>query len=135
MKKLLHLDRRRVPPSYASHTFLDWWAAQDTPVAESSETKATMALFADTFTTYHEPQHAIAAVRLARRLGASVTVPERVCCGRPLISKGFLDEAAKQGRRRDANAFAPGGARSADRVLRAVVLLGRVRRPSRFVAG
>ena len=95
-EKLLHLDRRRVPPPYASHTFLDWWAAQDTPVAESPETKATVALFADTFTTYHEPQHAIAAVRLARRLGASVTVPERVCCGRPLISKGFLDEAAKQ---------------------------------------
>ena len=95
-EKLLHLDRRRVPPPYASHTFLDWWAAQDTPAAESPETKATVALFADTFTTYHEPQHAIAAVRVARRLGATVTVPERVCCGRPLISKGFLDEAAQQ---------------------------------------
>ena len=95
-EKLLHLDRRRLPPPYASHTFLDWWAAQDTPVAEGDQAKATMALFADTFTTYHEPQHAIAAVRLARRLGAAVTVPQRVCCGRPLISKGFLDEAAKQ---------------------------------------
>ncbi len=95
-EKVLHLDRRRIPPAYARRTFLDWWAAQDTPGDENGRSKAPMALFADTFTTFHEPQHAIAAVRLARRLGASVTVPERVCCGRPLISKGFLDEAAQQ---------------------------------------
>jgi Fe-S oxidoreductase len=95
-EKALHLDRRRVPPAYARHTFLDWWAAQETPVAAERGQEVSMALFADTFTTFHEPQHAIAAVRLARRLGATVTVPERVCCGRPLISKGFLDEAAAQ---------------------------------------
>ncbi len=95
-EKVLHLDRRRTPPSYARQTFLDWWAGQDMPAAENGPLKVPMALFADTFTTFHEPQHAIAAVRLARRLGAAVTVPERVCCGRPLISKGFLDEAAEQ---------------------------------------
>ncbi len=96
-EKVLHLDRRRVPPSYARHTFLDWWAAQEASVAErGQDVKNPIALFADTFTTFHEPEHAIAAVRLARRLGATVTVPERVCCGRPLISKGFLDEAAQQ---------------------------------------
>ncbi|ETX00629.1 MAG: hypothetical protein ETSY2_38700, partial [Candidatus Entotheonella gemina] len=94
-EKVLHLDRRRIPPSYARHTFLDWWAAQEALVAERGQ-ETPMALFADTFTTFHEPQHAIAAVRLARRLGATVTVPERVCCGRPLISKGFLDEAREQ---------------------------------------
>lgn len=94
-EKVLHLDRRRMPPAYARQTFLDWWAAQEAPVAERGQ-EMPIALFADTFTTFHEPQHAIAAVRLARRLGATVTVPERVCCGRPLISKGFLDEARTQ---------------------------------------
>ncbi len=95
-EKVLHLDRRRVPPSYARQTFLDWWSAESNHAAGEHRQVGPMALFADTFTTYHEPQHAIAAVRLARRLGATVTVPERVCCGRPLISKGFLDEAAAQ---------------------------------------
>ena len=93
-EKVLHLDRRRTPPSYARRTFIDWWAAQEE--AQRDAHAASVALFADTFTTFHEPQHAIAAVRLARRLGATVTVPERVCCGRPLISKGFLEEAAHQ---------------------------------------
>jgi Fe-S oxidoreductase len=35
-------------------------------------------------------------VAVARKLGARVEVPPRVCCGRPLISKGFLDRARKQ---------------------------------------
>lgn len=95
-EKVLHLDRRRVPPAYARKTFLDWWATESQHPVSEHQQAGPMALFADTFTTYHEPEHAIAAVRLARRLGASVTVPERVCCGRPLISKGFLDEAAAQ---------------------------------------
>ncbi len=94
-EKVLHLDRRRLPPSYARQTFLDWWQAQEEPVAERAD-KMPMALCADTFTTFHEPEHGIVAVYLARRLGDMVTVPERVCCGHPLISKGFLDEAAQQ---------------------------------------
>ncbi len=69
-EKVLHLDRRRTPPSYARHTFLDWWVSQDAPSTEQSQIRVPMALFADTFTTFHEPQHAIAAVRLARCLGA-----------------------------------------------------------------
>ena len=93
-EKVLGLDRRRVPPSYARETFLDWWATQPTTSATSSS--QAIALFADTFTNFHEPKHAIAAAKVAMRLGATVTVPNRVCCGRPLISKGFLDEAAQQ---------------------------------------
>jgi Fe-S oxidoreductase len=35
-------------------------------------------------------------VELAAAWGCSLTIPERVCCGRPLISNGFLDEARRQ---------------------------------------
>ena len=55
-----------------------------------------MAVFADTFTNHYEPEHGIATVKLARKLGIDVVVPPRVCCGRPLISKGFLDQAKEQ---------------------------------------
>jgi FAD/FMN-containing dehydrogenase/Fe-S oxidoreductase len=92
-EKLLRLDRRRMPPRYARQTFLHWWATQH---GAQQPGAPEIALFADTFSNFHEPQHAIAAAQLARRLGASITVPPRVCCGRPLISKGFLDEAARQ---------------------------------------
>ncbi len=92
-EKALGLDRRRLPPPFARRTFLEWWAQNPPP---ENHDGPQVALFADTFTNYHEPEHPIAAVRLAERLGARVVVPPRVCCGRPLISKGFLDRAAQQ---------------------------------------
>jgi len=53
-------------------------------------------LFADTFNNHYEPRHLHAAERLLAHVGAQVEVVPRVCCGRPLISKGFLDQAAQQ---------------------------------------
>jgi Fe-S oxidoreductase len=53
-------------------------------------------VFADTFTNFYEPEIGIAAVDLMRAAGVEVVVGPRVCCGRPLISKGFLDEARHQ---------------------------------------
>jgi Fe-S oxidoreductase len=51
-------------------------------------------LFPDTFADYNEPQIAKAAVRVLESAGYHVVVPEqRVCCGRPMISKGLLTEA------------------------------------------
>lgn len=89
---MLGLDRRRVPPSFARTSFLDWWRSE----ANRFEENPRLALFADTFTTYHEPEIPIAAVELAAAAGWGVTVAPRVCCGRPLISKGFLDAARQQ---------------------------------------
>ena len=95
-EKLFDLDRRRIPPTYARPTFLHWWSRHCENNNGNSQAEPEAALFADTFTNYHEPQHAIAAARVAERLGVRLTVPQRVCCGRPLISKGFLKEAAQQ---------------------------------------
>jgi Fe-S oxidoreductase len=50
-------------------------------------------LFHDTFVTYNEPQIGRAAVALLERAGYRVTLVDRKCCGRPLISKGLLREA------------------------------------------
>src|SRR5439155_9650432 len=55
-----------------------------------------MALFADTFTNFHEPAIPVAAAELALAASWSITIAPRVCCGRPLISKGFLDDARRQ---------------------------------------
>ena len=95
-EKLFNLDSRRIPPTFARRTFLHWWSRHCENNNGNSQSDPEAALFADTFTNYHEPIHAIAAVRVAESLGVRLTVPQRVCCGRPLISKGFLKEAAKQ---------------------------------------
>ena len=95
LEKLFKLDRRRMPPTYSRETFLDWWQSRGSESPKgNTENAEKIALFADTFTNHHEPDHAIAAVKVARHLGAEVSIPKRVCCGRPAISKGLLDIAA-----------------------------------------
>jgi FAD/FMN-containing dehydrogenase/Fe-S oxidoreductase len=97
---LLGLDRRRAPPAFARPTFLDWWKSRSNhggigAIGEAKE-GATVAVFADTFSNYYEPEHGRSVVRLAEKLGHRVVVAPRVCCGRPLISKGLLDRARAQ---------------------------------------
>ncbi len=94
---IFRIDRRRTPPEFSRHTFTAWWKQHAANGHEDgSRSRQRVAVFADTFTEFYEPQHGIATVRLAEKLGARVVVPPRVCCGRPLISKGFLDRARKQ---------------------------------------
>ena len=100
------LDRRRNPPAFARRTFLDWWHRHHpSHIAEPVRQDTTVAVFADTFSNYFEPAQAIATTRLAERMGARVLVPEQVCCGRPLISKGLLDAAQQQASRTTATLF------------------------------
>lgn len=91
--------RRRVPAAKRS-TFLSWWEAKGRGRVSRPDHGAaaspTIALFADTFTNHYEPKQGMAAVGFAEKLGIQVTVPPRVCCGRPHISKGRLDAARRQ---------------------------------------
>ncbi len=97
---LLGLDRRRLPPQFVRPTFLDWWSENKNRFERNAiGNEPALALFADTFTNFHEPAIPIAAAELALVAGRNVTVAPRVCCGRPLISKGFLDDARQQAER------------------------------------
>ncbi len=94
---ILGIDRRRAFPKFSRPTFTTWWSRQGAVRHEGGERgQPRVAIFADTFTNFYEPQHGIATVRLAQKFGVQVVVPPRVCCGRPLISKGFLDRARSQ---------------------------------------
>ena len=55
-------------------------------------------LFNDTFMDYNYPQVGRAAVELLEAAGFRVTLANARCCGRPMISKGLLDEAAGHAR-------------------------------------
>ena len=94
-ERLFGLDRRRLPPEFTRQTFLQWWRRHSSKQKEGKDADAVV-LFADTFSNFFEPNQLIAVVRIAEELGLSVEVPKRVCCGRPLISKGFLGEATRQ---------------------------------------
>ncbi|MGD8450780.1 MAG: FAD-linked oxidase C-terminal domain-containing protein [Phycisphaerae bacterium] len=86
------LDRRIPPPAFARQTFRQWFKRR--PRADTGGSpRPPVVYFVDTWTNYYLPQVGMAAVKVLEALGNEVLVPPTVCCGRPLISKGLLDEA------------------------------------------
>lgn len=83
--------RRRIPP-VAQQSLLEWWQRRDT----SDDDVADVILFPDTFSTFCEPEHVTATFAIAERIGLRAVLGPRVCCGRPLISRGFLHDAIQQ---------------------------------------
>ena len=90
-ERLFGLDRRRPLPAFAGRPFTQSWRN-----GEKRAAGLQVALFADTFSNFYEPSHLANAVQVLEHCGAEVAVAPQVCCGRPLISKGFLDAAARQ---------------------------------------
>ena len=91
MERLLGIDRRRRMPALASPTFSRWFRGR---APTSGRSRGTVVFYNDTFTEYNDPDVGRAAVTLLESAGFEVVIPRRrLCCGRPLISKGFLREA------------------------------------------
>lgn len=93
------LNARRRLPAFRRSTLVDWFG-QHRSIAQ--ERRGEVVLLADCFTNFHDPQVGRAAVLLLEMAGYQVHLAN-ICCGRTLISRGFLDEArvkATQGARR-----------------------------------
>jgi FAD/FMN-containing dehydrogenase/Fe-S oxidoreductase len=90
LEKTVGIDRRRPLPALAPETFEAWFRRRTPP---ASAPRGEVVLFHDTFVTYNTPEIGRAAVRLLEGAGYRVVLVDRKCCGRPLISKGMLDEA------------------------------------------
>src|SRR5262249_1198512 len=91
LEKLAGIDRRRSLPELHWHHFRRWFARHQ-PGPEAGK-RGKVLLLDDCFTTYNEPQIGRAAVRVLEKAGYEVELAGLVCCGRALISKGFLREA------------------------------------------
>jgi FAD/FMN-containing dehydrogenase/Fe-S oxidoreductase len=94
-EQLFGIDRRRTLPAWTGDTF----ARQFSRRAQKAEQRATSSeqrdviLFNDTFTNYAHPDIGSAATDVLEAAGTAVRLAPHVCCGRPLISQGLLDEA------------------------------------------
>ena len=88
-ERLFGIDRRRTPPAWAKQTF----ESRFVPKTGGAGGATKVVLFNDTFTNYNDPEIGVAAVRVLEAAGAAVRLEPHVCCGRPLISTGQLDEA------------------------------------------
>jgi Fe-S oxidoreductase len=91
---LAGIDPRRSLPRVTNKTF-----SKRFPSLPQSEGPAEVALFNDTWNEYQRPEVGVGAVRLLAAAGARVHLPKVVCCGRPMLSEGLVDEARKNAKR------------------------------------
>ncbi len=98
------IDRRRPLPTLHRNHFRAWFAQHRSTLPATAPHRSTLPataprvlLLDDCFTTYQEPQVGRAAVELCERAGHRVELVG-VCCGRAMISKGFLTAARKLAR-------------------------------------
>jgi len=100
---LLGIHPKRKPPKFVRQTFAKWFQARGNP-PQSPFTKRedstgtlvevdTVVLLNDTYMNYNYPEIGKAAVALLEAAGRKVILSETECCGRPMISKGLLDNA------------------------------------------
>jgi len=88
------VDPRRSLPKVTMKTFSRRFSELPQGVGSTE-----IALFNDTFTEYQWPEIGIGAVHLFAAAGARVHLPGVVCCGRPMLSAGLVDEARENARR------------------------------------
>ncbi len=85
------ISARRPLPAFARETFSTWFRRKAS--ARRGKGKHKVVLFNDTFNTYHDPHIAQAATEFLWAADHDVILPGIRCCGRPMISKGLVDEA------------------------------------------
>ncbi|MGH2616209.1 MAG: heterodisulfide reductase-related iron-sulfur binding cluster, partial [Thermomicrobiales bacterium] len=86
---------------FASRTVTErWHAHQQRHAGRLRQTRGKAVYFHDTFAEYNYPRIGMAAVRLLEAAGFEVVVEKRrACCGRPMLSKGLVEDARILARR------------------------------------
>lgn len=90
MHHLIGIHRRRTLPELHFQHFRRWFAKHP----RETGPHGNVLLLDDCFTTFNEPAIGRSAVRVFESAGFGIELAG-ICCGRSLISKGYLDEARK----------------------------------------
>ena len=93
---LTGIDRRRHLPTFHRDHFRKWFLSRS--LHSALRTPHSALLLDDCFTTYNEPNVGQATVKVLEAAGCRVELGG-FCCGRALISKGFLPQARELARR------------------------------------
>ena len=88
---LAGIDPRRELPKVTKRTF-----SRRFPGLPQGSGPAEVALFNDTWNEYQRPEIGEGATRLFAAAGARVRLTEVVCCGRPMLSEGLVEEAREE---------------------------------------
>jgi Fe-S oxidoreductase len=104
LERFLGLSRRRSLPEFAGQPFTRWFrqrsviSSQKAAVSNQNPKSKRVVLFNDTFNTYNYPHVAIAATEVLEAAGFEVILPGHKCCGRPMMSKGLVNQARRAAR-------------------------------------
>ena len=100
---VLGIHPKRKSPKFVQQTFAKWFKSRGNPpqspfarggVGEDGAVATnTVVLLNDTYMNYNYPEIGKAAVALLEAAGLEVILSDTKCCGRPMISKGLLDDA------------------------------------------
>ncbi len=95
------IDRRRTMPPYARQRLSVWFRnrPQTPKTGQGSAERKRVALFNDTYIEHNEPHVGRAAVEVLEAAGYEVELLSAGCCQRPALSKGFVEEAKREGTR------------------------------------
>ncbi len=96
---LAGIDPRRKLPRVTRKTFSKRFPELPQGEGTAGKPVTEVALFNDTWNEYQRPSVGEGAVRVLAAAGARVRLPEVVCCGRPMLSEGLIDEARENARR------------------------------------
>lgn len=88
----LGLSEKRSLPSFAPKRFSSLVKSRN--YLRSSKRKVVF--FNDCFNEFNTPEIGLQSLHILELLGFDVIIPPWTCCGRPMISKGFLPQAKKQ---------------------------------------
>jgi FAD/FMN-containing dehydrogenase/Fe-S oxidoreductase len=95
----LGVHPKRPMPQLSSQRFSTWFQQNYGYTKGSSGGDRRVVFFHDTFTEHNHPHIGQAAIKVLQVAGYEpILLPDRACCGRPAVSKGLLDEAARLAR-------------------------------------
>jgi len=91
--EFIGIDSRRTLPAAAQETFQAWFKKHPGP---KNTPNGQVIFWDDCFTSYNTPEIGKAAVKLLEAAGFEVLIVAGTrCCGRPLFSKGLLNDAKR----------------------------------------
>jgi len=96
LQRFVGIDRRRPLPAFYFETFVKWFQRRTRPQQESPRGK--VAFFYDCYLNHNDPELGRSAVQVLEALGYEVTLADRKCCGRAMLSTGFVDDAREKAR-------------------------------------
>ena len=100
MMRAMGVAPERTLSPFQARTFVTHWRNHAKELDPNRQTRGKIVYFHDTFATYNYPRIGVAAVKLLEAAGFEVAIEERrACCGRPMLSKGLINDARKVARK------------------------------------